>query len=314
MMRRTLAFVLLLVVLDLGLAALLARGFARQRSGASGGLANQAIAVEAPLLILGSSRAQHHLDPRILGEAAGLRAWNAGADGQGLCYAASLLDLLERRWEPRLVVWSLDRKDFDPRERPSQLQRLSVLLPHYAASPLLRRLWRSQGYEARLKVQVRTYRFNSLALPMLASLFRPPLPPSDGGFVPAPARPGPPAPGPREDYETPDERALATLQKSVERLAARGAEVVLLTGPRWAPEDPPTAFYDAIDRRIEDLAQGIPHVTFWRMDEAALPEFRDPGLFIDAGHLNAEGAKRLSALVAGRIRAEIRPRLEAGSR
>jgi len=315
MPRRALLFLLLLAGLDLGLAALFDRAFVAQRSGASGGLANQAVAVEAPLLILGSSRAQHHLDPEILGPAAGLRAWNAGADGQGLYYAYSLLDLVERRSVPRLVVWNLDLKDFDPKERPRQLQRLSILLPHYGESTRLRDLWESQGYEARLKVRVRTYRYNSLVLPMLESLVRPSLPPPGGGFAPIAPRPGiPPVAGDSQEYDLPDERAVQALEEAASRLAGRDCAVVLLTAPRWAPGDPPATFYDRIDRRFEDMAQRIPRVAFWRLDEAVLPEFRDPGLYVDAGHLNADGARRLSQIVAERIRGEIRPRIGAGSR
>lgn len=43
------------------------------------------------------------------------------------------------------------------------------------------------------------------------------------------------------------------------------------------------------------------------------PEFPDPGLYVDAGHLNADGAGRLSALVAGRLQSEVRPALAAGA-
>ena len=315
MLRRTVLFLLLLAGLDVALAALFARGFRSERSGASGGLANQAIAVEAPLLILGSSRAQHHLDPEILGAAAGLRAWNAGADGQGLYYACSLLDLVERRGPPRLVVWNLDFKDFDPRERPRQLQRLSVLLPHYDESPRLRDLWDSQGYEARLKVRVRTYRFNSLVLPILESLLRPSTPPPGGGFVPVAPRPGvPPGAGDAQDYGVPDERAIGALQEAAARLSGLDCDVVLLTAPRWSPTDPPAAFYARIGGRLEEVARSVPRAAFWRLDEAALPEFRNPDLYFDAGHLNAEGARRLSLLVADRIRTEIRPRMDSASR
>jgi hypothetical protein len=301
-------FVLFLAGLDLALGAICGRVFARQTTGASGGLANRAIAEHAPLLMLGSSRAQHHLDPEILGAAAGLRAWNAGADGQGLYYACSLLDLVEAEAVPRLVIWSLDRKDFDPKQRPSQLQRLSVLLPHYPESPRLREFWNAQGYEARLKVQVRTYRFNSLVLPMLASLWSSSA--EGNGFVPIPAREGgPPAFAEGEVYASPDQRALAALAGALSLLSARGSTVVLLTTPRWSPGDPPAAFYDAVDGEVERRVSGLPRVVFWRMDEAALPAFRDAALFADAGHLNAEGARRFSTRIAERLRAEIRPRL-----
>jgi len=311
--RRAAVFALLLIGLDLGLGTLFARGFARVRSGWSGGLANQAIAVEAPLLILGSSRARHHLDPAILGPAAGLRVWNAGADGQGLYYASSLLHLVERRSVPRVVLWSLDPRDFDARERSGQLQRLSVLLPHYDESSRLRSLWRSQGHAARWKVHVRTYRFNSLVLPMLARLLQSSPPPSHGGFDPMPARPGSLEQELTQDYEEPDSRASEALEEALEEVTARGCEVILLTGPTWTAGEPPARFYERIDRPLEDLARRIPRVRFWRLDEIVLPEFRDPGLYVDAGHLNAAGAARFSTLVAERLRSEIRPLLSDGS-
>ncbi len=299
-MRRFLLFLILLLLLDQLVARGLEVGFRRTFSGASGGLVNLALRQEPDVIVLGSSRAQHHFIPRIIERNSGMSAFNAGADGQGLYYSLCVLDLLLQETRPRIVLWNLDYKDLDPARRPEQLQRLGVLLPFYDRAEVIRDLWAMNGTAARVKVLSRTYRFNSLALSVFKNLFVAPGEPD--GYIPMPRRAGGfrPIPFDHIDQEA-DPVAIALLESALRRCSRLGIRTILLNAPRHWADGPPVEFNERFGRQFAALASSIDGVEFWDLDEVHLPEFRDARWFADSGHLSHEGAERFTRIVADRL-------------
>lgn len=58
----------------------------------------------ADVLILGSSRARHSYEPRMITDSTGLTAYNAGIDGHGMNYALIVLQSFLERCKPKVVV------------------------------------------------------------------------------------------------------------------------------------------------------------------------------------------------------------------
>lgn len=96
-------FLLMLILSDLAL------GFAFNlldytKSGAIQKVHSMMTEATPELLILGSSRASHHYITSIIEDSLGLKAYNAGVDGQGTTISYALLKGVSQRKIPRLII------------------------------------------------------------------------------------------------------------------------------------------------------------------------------------------------------------------
>jgi len=73
--------------------------------------------IDADILIVGSSRALVHFDPRIIEEKTGMTCYNLGLDGSKYSSQEKVLDLyLAHNKKPKILIWSLDLGSFQPIE------------------------------------------------------------------------------------------------------------------------------------------------------------------------------------------------------
>ncbi len=97
--------IMMMVDLAVGMAA----GLLRQR--APGGVTHKAEYIrqraDEELVIVGSSRASHHIVPRILRDSLGVSVYNAGMDGMGIVYNYGVLLQLLRHGGVRTVIYEL---------------------------------------------------------------------------------------------------------------------------------------------------------------------------------------------------------------
>jgi hypothetical protein len=275
--------------------------YRRSLAGEMGGLINLALSRDAELLVLGSSRAQHHLAPKILGRALGRKAFNAGVDGQDFLYAMMLFDLwTERHGAPRMVLLQVDPMSF--RRSPDELGRASVFAPFVDRSALVRDVLYSRSRWDRLKYLSSSYRYNGKVFAVLKNAMRRPEPGFDG-FVGIPPDPNAGDAGAIDaalrlsDSNEPFwDRKLALFDRLDAYCRAHGTKLVLVRSPHYAPDS------DSERRWLGEM-RGLlarhPAVVF--LDAAALysASFRGrPELFKDAYHLNASGAELFSTLLA----------------
>ncbi len=301
--RRVLLLALLFLAgafaVDRVLGLLLASAFERLETGEQAGLANYGVRqTDAEIVVFGSSRAVFHVDPALLEEALGLSAFNAGAPGQGIAYARGIQSLLlERGSRARLFLLQVDPKDLWGSD-PALIQRLA---PFYGESPALDALLESASPMAPFKLQVATYRYNSMVFPMLANLLRERPSPGNGyRVIPAdrpqdlnPRHEEAGAPGPiREDMS-------ALFADFIRAGRVRGVQVALVDGPRWTPRGP-RAIDLAAHPHLESLARE--HGAEWiLLDASAEPRFAESRYFADSAHLNREGAAIFSQRLAERL-------------
>src|SRR5690554_6228279 len=57
--------------------------------------------VEAEMIILGASRANHHYNPVILEDSINLSVFNCGKDGKPFYYSAAMFDAIIQRYNPQ---------------------------------------------------------------------------------------------------------------------------------------------------------------------------------------------------------------------
>ncbi len=111
------------------------------------------------ILILGSSRANHHYDTRAFEKSFGQSCYNAGRDGQFIFYHYAVLKAVLKRYTPKMII--LDFTASDLRNDSRGYDRLSVLFPYYKNHPELRSIAELKGPFEKWKLCSATYPYNS---------------------------------------------------------------------------------------------------------------------------------------------------------
>ena len=258
--------------------------------------------------VFGSSRARRHVDPALVEAETGLRVHNAGAHGQTLAYARMLEALLlARGTSARIFALQVDIGHLFIDTSP----RAAIFSPYYGESPVVDAILEQTGSYRRLKLLSRAYRFNSLAVPLVAQWLgaeadaRQGFVPHQGSMsreriaqVPPPWEP-PTAPG---GGYAPLPKLERWLREFVREARDAGIHTLVFIGPRfrgaYAPHPAELLARDWVARWTEDEGG-----TFRALDEDSDPAFLNPELYFDPGHLNARGAAQLSRLLAAELAA-----------
>ena len=156
---------MIMFVLDFGMGSILEYFFFKTNEGDFGGRINQVLKSEADIVVLGSSRAEHHYIPEILSEYTGLRVQNAGFDGQSILFQYGLFCLIIGNFTPRIVVLDLTVFDIID-DNGVSLERLSILLP-FKRNSCVRSIIVNRSIFEPLKLMSKTYAFNSMALSII---------------------------------------------------------------------------------------------------------------------------------------------------
>jgi hypothetical protein len=317
-MRRILLYFALLsasfLLLDRAVALVLSKAlFPSVLSGEAGGDINYLLEKkrDADLLVLGSSRARHHLDPALLTSNVARRPFNAGANGVGdLTYASVVLDLaLREGLRPRAVIpqadaWEFARgADTGAQARMRRARSLSALYPFLGRSPVLERAVREQaGFRERtLLLLLRSYRFNGKVLNLLAHRLRP-AGTRDGyealeGRLARAAVPAVPRERPGIGPGSPPVSAAnRALKEIAEACARQDIRLVVLIAPY-------------LEERASAESRRLLRATLAKAGANRVVDFghlpaplENPALWRDPAHLNGEGAALLSKMLADSLR------------
>jgi hypothetical protein len=101
--------------------------------------------IDAEILIVGSSRALVHFDPKIIEEKSGMSCYNLGLDGSKYEAQKKVLELyLEKNSKPKLVIWSLDLSSF---QQPEGIYRYEQFIPFWQEPKVKEIMKLNQGME-----------------------------------------------------------------------------------------------------------------------------------------------------------------------
>lgn len=300
-------FLIGLFALDRAIGAGLALGFAKVQTGEGSGQANYAISrQDRQVMIFGSSRAKQHFDPAVFRASLGQDAYNAGANGQGVFYARilQLVMLARGKSQVKTFILHVDAVDlFEPK-----ISRASFLLPYMSEVPEVVNILGAGDKWLWLKSYSHAYRYNSMALPILRNLISKRQPDPDGfiakkagvqgvadnrQFV-GDANAKADAPTPK-----PDPHTLRVLEGFIKDGQAAGAQVILVTSPMSLGKTASAATLQrrALTHEVLDKLTARLGARYLDLHEDQHPVFKDEALFIDRGHLNADGAKVISELL-----------------
>ena len=113
---------------------------------------------EADVLILGSSRANHSFDCRVLEDSLGMSCYNAGRDGQNMAYDAMVFFTYIERHLPKVVILDVASSMMDD----SWFESLKEMNCYYGlADPLDRIIDENAKWIDKLKLKSSLYRYNN---------------------------------------------------------------------------------------------------------------------------------------------------------
>ena len=122
------------------------------------------------ILILGSSRAEHHFVPRIISQNIGLSVYNCGLGGEGLLF--SLIQLKEslKRYKPKFILVEVSPNVLLDLESKEKLQ---ILKPFYNKDPLIYETLTAGKVFEKVKFLSSIYPYNSTILSLIKGCFKP---------------------------------------------------------------------------------------------------------------------------------------------
>lgn len=232
--------------------------------------------------IIGSSRASHHYDPRILTDCLGLTAHNYGLEGQNIYADATITAMLMRhaKRKPRMVIIDLSEPDIC--DVPGwNTDHLDLFFP-YASEPAVDSLL-SDVLDPRELFFVRhsaLYRHNS----RLIEYIRKDTTRTDG-FSPLQGQwDAPPEDVKQGQPYRVDPRKVEYLEKAIKTCTANGADIVLAISPNYRRLPKEQLWV----KTVEEVARrhNTPFLYF-EQDEQFLAH---PEWFREPYHLNATGA------------------------
>lgn len=245
------------------------------------------------VLILGSSRALHHYDTPFLSDTLGLDVYNAGQKGHGIIFADGILEMALKHGKPRLVLVDIEPA-FDLYVSPEDQagKRYISLLKSYYRDPDVGNILKDVSREEWIKAHSGMFRYNTGFLTLLADYLVKKETPR-GGYVPLhgvmtqePSAPGSP-------QQTPDSLKLKYLRRVVTLSRSAGVPLVFAASPKYASQD------DFTPLKALCEAEGVPFLDYHDYP----PIVRHRALFQEEVHLNADGARAYSRLIANDIRA-----------
>jgi hypothetical protein len=116
----------------------------------------------AEILIFGSSRANHHYDPRIFEDSLGMSCYNTGRDGNFLLYNYAVFKTVTERYKPKIVIFDIDRNELS--STADDYERLSSLLPYYNRNSAINHMISLKSPFEKIKCLSKIYPYNSLLL------------------------------------------------------------------------------------------------------------------------------------------------------
>lgn len=291
-------FFIALMLSDLAVATMLDYCYIHSLTGPYGGMINAYIrkTPKPDLLIMGSSRAYRHIDPKILP----ISAVNLAMDSKGIRYQLLLLKiLLQEGVIPRNILLHIDEDNFAFLERrdyhPSGLNGLSY---YYWRNADVRQALDALGPFEHWKYLFRTYRYNGFALGVVRNYVN-----TMQGKINAENGFGGITPTSRDSLNALYDVGLfvkkrfsdrsflhpepfGDLRQFIQICRSKGIRLIAIASPvldercRVAP-----AARNQIISFIEQ--QGVPFLGF-SVDR--IPELKSPSLWEDSRHLNANGA------------------------
>jgi hypothetical protein len=248
---------------------------------------------EADILIFGSSRANRHYNSSIIENHLNLTCYNNGKDGQFIFYHYGILKTILNRFRPKIVILDFMFREFS--ESQTAYDRLAVLRPYYREHKELEEIVELMGPYEKLKLISKIYPYNSSLLIIAGGneVFSKKEKEDIKGYLPKKGRWSRPLRienNPKE-YIT-DNNKIKYYESFIQDCIKSNIKLYVVCSPRYITLN--NQDYSISIAKIIAKKYNIPFMDY-SQDQFFL---NSPSLFADEGHLNNDGAKKFSEIIA----------------
>lgn len=286
-------FILLCLLLDFAIGKVVQVLYHSQENKLSKGILN----TESDILIIGSSRANHHYIPEIFSDTLKMSCFNMGSGGQGTFYNYGIIGSVFERYSPKIII--MDVMDTDIMKRDGDIERISELLPFYSISESIREVIDINGAKEKIKLFSRVYPYNSQLSSTVFSFIMKGKNPFiiNEGYIPLEGNIGyNPIVVDNREQNIIDSVKINLLMKIVKLCEQHNTTLFVVMSPKYLNYTNESTFLEALSILMEKQ-----DIKIWDYEQD--PRFITKGeLFKDELHLNNNGAIEYSRIIAGRIK------------
>lgn len=239
--------------------------------------------IETPIVIVGSSRASHHYDPRIFADSLGRATYNVGTDGCFFTHNCCVINSILERYSPELIIWEFEPSYlFEHSADDITSMYLYYNKRDYITKTLNEVLPRSEV----VKLNSNIYRYNSKFIRVLTRYLQNNDTPDEySGYEPSAPK------SLKEPLSLVEEKSSSTsvidssklyrFKETVENAKTKGCKIALVNSPRYA-----------IDSNVymTDTVTDLCHEQGVSFIDCSQLYINHPEYFNDPSHLNAIGA------------------------
>lgn len=248
---------------------------------------------EYDILIMGSSRAHHHYDDKLLSDSLNLKVYNAGVDGNGVILADGLYSLLSQRYTPKLVIFDVEPA-FDInvyKEDDNNKRYLSKLKPYFY-EVCINEIFASYGWQEEVKNYSGLYRYNTDCFNVVKSFVSSASIP-EYGFSPSKGAMKEEREIINEGNAVVDSLKINYIKKFIIDVKSSGAALIMVASPKYGEKT--SECFDIVKEICKEN-----NVPFW--DYYTDERFQKLEYFKEPMHLNEEGAKAFSEEIINRLK------------
>ncbi len=167
---KSVIFITIVFILDFSIGGALNYLYFSQKSGNLYRTTYSINKTKADILIVGSSRANHHYVSDIFEQRFHLTCYNTGSDGSYIFYHHAVLKAVLQRYVPKIVVLDLSENEFDNTRK--SYDRISTLLPYYNSHLEMRSIIENRSIFEKYKLLSKIYPFNSMLFSLTLGDFK----------------------------------------------------------------------------------------------------------------------------------------------
>lgn len=156
----------LIVIIDL-ISGVIFENLFKQIKFGDYGVLNKSLSSDSEILILGSSRAVHHYNPKIFSKGLNKSCYNAGFGGQGLFLNYALLKERIKSQPPKIIILDLAPNIIDDNKT---YNKLNLLLPYYKTHLAFKEIIQLNPEFSKLELVSSLYVYNSTLYDFIRSL------------------------------------------------------------------------------------------------------------------------------------------------
>lgn len=284
-------FVIAIVFLDFLVGFFFERFYFSENSKKNDPLIHAVLETNEDILVLGSSRALHHYNPKIIQDSTELTCYNVGSGSQNIYYHLAILEATLERYRPKVVVLELMNIDFEVTPPQWETEKLGVLLPFFNKSEGVKKAVLRRGVSEKAKTLSSVYPFNSIFYTSFRNNFFP-IRNNINGFIPIEKVWNKSIENETLSIVKPDSNKIEALFNFIELCKTNEVQTFIFVSPYFSAKNG-QGKYESISTEIQKR-YGI---KILNLENDSL-FMKNKQLFADPGHLNSKGADNYTSIVS----------------